>query len=44
VRLHFGDGAVDASVDGAPAASAVEPKRRKSYIPPQPDLFDPAED
>jgi exodeoxyribonuclease VII large subunit len=44
VTLHFGDGAVDASVDGKPAASAVEPKRRKPYIPAQPGLFDPAED
>jgi exodeoxyribonuclease VII large subunit len=44
VTLHFGDGAVDASVDRAPAAPAVEPKRRKPYIPPQPGLFDPAED
>jgi exodeoxyribonuclease VII large subunit len=44
LTLHFGDGAVDASVDGATAAPAVEPKRRKPYIPPQPGLFDPAED
>jgi exodeoxyribonuclease VII large subunit len=44
VTLHFGDGAVDASVDGSPAAAPVEPKRRKPYIPSQPGLFDPAED
>jgi len=43
LTLHFGDGAVDASVDGAPQ-QVVEPKRRKPYIPPQPGLFDPAED
>jgi exodeoxyribonuclease VII large subunit len=42
LTLHFGDGNVDASVDGAPAA--VEPRRRKPYIAPQPGLFDPAED
>ena len=44
LTLHFGDGAVDASVDGAGAPPAVEPKRRKPYIPLQPGLFDPAED
>jgi exodeoxyribonuclease VII large subunit len=44
LTLHFGDGAVGASVDGAPAARPVEPKRRKPYMPPQPGLFDPAED
>ena len=43
LSLRFGDGAVDASVDGAPQ-QAVEPKRRKPYIAPQPGLFDPAED
>ena len=42
LTLHFGDGAVDASVDGA--AAPVEPKRRKPYIASQPGLFDPAED
>ena len=42
LTLHFGDGAVDASVDGA--QRPVEPKRRKPYMPPQPGLFDPAED
>jgi exodeoxyribonuclease VII large subunit len=44
LTLHFGDGAVDASVEGGGAPPAVEPKRRKPYIPPQPGLFDPAED
>ena len=43
LTLRFGDGEVDASVDGA-AQQAVEPRRRKPYIPPQPGLFDPAED
>ena len=44
LTLHFGDGPVDASVDGIRQTAAVEPKRRKPYIPPQPGLFDPAED
>jgi exodeoxyribonuclease VII large subunit len=44
LTLHFGDGAVDASVDGAAAANPVEPKRRKPYIAPQPGLFDGQED
>ena len=44
LTLHFGDGNVDASVDGVRSAQPVEPKRRKPYIPPQPGLFDPAED
>ena len=50
LTLHFGDGTVDASVDCGRPSPAVEPKRRKSYIPPpppppsQPGLFDPAED
>jgi exodeoxyribonuclease VII large subunit len=43
LTLYFGDGAVDASVDGSPA-SPVEPKRRKPYIPPQPGLFDAGEE
>src|SRR6476646_1323524 len=43
LTLRFGDGEVDASVDGA-APQQVEPKRRKPYIPPQPGLFDPTED
>jgi len=42
LTLHFADGRVDAAVDGA--APPVERKPRKSYIAPQPGLFDPAED
>jgi exodeoxyribonuclease VII large subunit len=42
LRLHFGDGAVDASVDGGSAH--VERKPRRSYIPPQPGLFDQDEE
>ena len=45
LTLRFGDGTVDAAVDGAPRLpQPVEPKRRKPYIAPQPGLFDPAED
>ena len=44
LTLHFGDGAVEASVDGSGTPRPVEPKRRKPYMPPQPGLFDPAED
>ena len=44
--LHFADGAIAGSVEGggeAPA-KAVERKRRASHMPPQPGLFDPAEE
>jgi exodeoxyribonuclease VII large subunit len=44
LTLHFGDGAVDASVDGGNPPRLVEPKRRKPYMPTQPGLFDPAEE
>jgi len=44
LTLRFGDGPVDATVDGATAPRTVEPKRRKPYIAPQPGLFDPAEE
>ena len=44
LTLRFGDGSVDATVDGAAASKPVERKPRRSYIPPQPGLFDPAED
>ncbi len=51
LTLHFGDGTVDATTraenvtsDGNSVPRPVEPKRRKPYIPPQPGLFDPAED
>src|SRR5215208_4306142 len=42
LRLHFGDGAVEASVDGSPRA--VERKPRRPYMPPQPGLFDQGEE
>ena len=44
LRLHFGDGAVDASVEGASASPRVERPARRSYIAPQPGLFDEAEE
>jgi exodeoxyribonuclease VII large subunit len=44
LSLRFGDGVVDASVDGSGRPPPVEPKRRKPYMPSQPGLFDPAED
>jgi len=44
LTLRFGDGSIDAAVeDGAPSRP-VERKPRRPYIPPQPGLFDPAED
>ncbi len=44
LTLHFGDGALDASVDRSGPPRPLEPKPRKPYMPPQPGLFDPAED
>jgi len=45
LRLRFSDGEVDATVDGAPAKPpAVERKPRRSYVAPQPGLFDPPEE
>jgi exodeoxyribonuclease VII large subunit len=44
LTLRFGDGAVEASIEGSGLSTPVEPKRRKPYMPSQPGLFDPAED
>ena len=45
LTLHFGDGSVDASVDGKmPSTRTVEPRPRRSYIAPQPGLFDEPEE
>jgi exodeoxyribonuclease VII large subunit len=45
LTLQFGDGAVDATVDGSSATrTPVERKPRRSYIPSQPGLFDPQEE
>jgi len=44
VTLHFGDGAVGATVGPTAATGPVERKPRRSYIPPQPGLFDAGEE
>jgi len=44
LTLHFGDGKVDAAVDGSPGRPPVERKRKSPYIAPQPGLFDRAEE
>ena len=45
LRLRFRDGEVAAVVDGAPGkALPVERKPRRSYVAPQPGLFDPPEE
>ncbi|HWU91678.1 MAG TPA: exodeoxyribonuclease VII large subunit [Sphingomicrobium sp.] len=44
VTLHFGDGPVDAAVDGSAAPQPVERKPRRPYIAPQPGLFDAGEE
>ena len=45
LTLQFGDGPVDASVDSpAKPRQAVERTPRRSYIAPQPGLFDPPEE
>ena len=44
LRLHFGDGAVDSTVDGSGAPPRVERTPRRSYIAPQPGLFDEPEE
>jgi exodeoxyribonuclease VII large subunit len=44
LRLHFGDGMVEAQTGEKPApkpaAAKVERSSRRSYVPPQPNLFD----
>jgi exodeoxyribonuclease VII large subunit len=44
LKLHFNDGAIGVTADSAAPSLKVEPRKRKPYIPPQPGLFDPAED
>jgi exodeoxyribonuclease VII large subunit len=44
LRLRFGDGEVDATADGASALPRVERQARRSYIAPQPGLFDEPEE
>jgi exodeoxyribonuclease VII large subunit len=44
LRLRFGDGSLDATVDGGASPARVERAPRRSYIAPQPGLFDEAEE
>jgi exodeoxyribonuclease VII large subunit len=44
LALHFGDGSVEATVEGVAPRVPVERKPRGPYIGAQPGLFDPAED
>ena len=44
LRLHFGDGAVDSTVDGSGPPPRVERTPRRPYIAPQPGLFDEPEE
>ena len=44
LNLRFADGSVDATVDGESPSRSVERKRSRSYIAPQPSLFDEAEE
>ena len=44
LRLHFGDGTVDATAEGHARQAAVERKKQGSYLSPQPGLFDEAEE
>ncbi|MFL6736456.1 MAG: exodeoxyribonuclease VII large subunit [Sphingomonas sp.] len=44
LTLRFADGTVDASVEEGAKPRALERKSRRSYILPQPGLFDPPEE
>ena len=44
LSLHFADGSVDALVDGQQAAPRLERSQRRSYLSPQPGLFDAPEE
>jgi exodeoxyribonuclease VII large subunit len=44
LRLHFGDGVVDAAVDGGPGSARLERPHRRPYIASQPGLFDAPEE
>ena len=44
LRLRFGDGSVDAVVGAEEQKSPVERRPRRSYVAPQPGLFDPPEE
>jgi exodeoxyribonuclease VII large subunit len=40
LRLHFGDGLVEATTGASPASAKVERGGKRAYVPPQPNLFD----
>jgi len=44
LTLRFGDGSLDAAVEGAASPRSVERQARRPYIALQPGLFDPAEE
>jgi exodeoxyribonuclease VII large subunit len=44
LRIHFGDGVVEASTGKSDTPARVERAPRRSYIAPQPGLFDDGED
>ena len=44
LRIHFGDGVVEASTGKPDAPARVERPARRSYVAPQPGLFDEGED
>jgi len=44
LTLHFGDGKLDAAAGNAAPPLGVERKPRRSYVAPQPGLFDPPEE
>ena len=44
LSLHFSDGSVDSTVDGEAQPKRVERPSRRSYLPPQPGLFDQPEE
>jgi exodeoxyribonuclease VII large subunit len=44
LTLHFGDGSVDAAVEDGSAPRTVERKRPRTYMSPQPGLFDAPEE
>ena len=44
LTLHFADGRVPVAVEPSRGASPVERKRRPTYMPPQPGLFDQSEE
>jgi exodeoxyribonuclease VII large subunit len=45
LSLRFADGTIDSTVDGAPPRQPrVERSAKRSYLPPQPGLFDRGEE